>query len=466
MDRNVDIAIVGGGPGGYVAALRARELGLTVALVERDALGGVCANIGCIPTKALLHVSELWTEIAHADKLGITVETPRFDLAKAVEHSRSKAARMSRGVKGLLARAGVDVVAGRARLAAPNRLAVEVADGSKEEIVAGSIILATGARPRELAGLEADGRVVWTSRDALLAERLPSSLLVVGAGAIGMEFASFYSAFGVEVTVVEQLERILPPEDEEIATLARKAFVGRGIRFHLASSVVGLTPTDNGAQVLIRNEQGDEVTVEVERVLVAAGIVANTEDLGLEGTRVKLERGRVVTDCWAQTDEPGIYAIGDLTAGPWLAHKASREGIVAVEAIAGVAGAKPFDAGAVPGCTYTLPQIASIGLTETQARDAGRDIRVGRSRLAANGKATAVGATEGMVKTIFDAVSGELLGAHLIGSEATELVATFAVARSLETTEVELAATVFPHPTISEAIGESVLDAFGRALHG
>lgn len=466
MAARFDLLVIGGGPGGYVAALRGSQLGLSVGLVEADRLGGVCANVGCIPTKTLLHISELWTELQGASKLGITVGETSFDLGAAVAHAQKAASRMSRGVSGLLAKAGVRVFEGRAAFEGPGILTVNDSAGVPQKLEAPAVIIATGARPRALPMIDQAAASVWTSRDALAATDLPKTMAIVGGGAIGMEFASFYRAFGVDVTVIEQLPQILAAEDAEVAALARKAFERRGLRILTNARVEGCDAASDRAVLRIVGEQGKGETLEVERVLVAAGIVANTEGLGLDRVGVTLERGHIVTDEFAATAAPGVYAIGDVTAGPWLAHKASREAVVAVNAIAEVEGAAPFKRDEVPACTYTLPQVASIGLTEAKAEETGRPLRVGRARLGANGKATAIGAGDGLVKTIFDAETGELLGAHLVGAEATELIATFAVARSLETTEVELAKTIFAHPTVAETIGESVLDAFGLALHG
>ncbi|GBD43814.1 Dihydrolipoyl dehydrogenase [bacterium HR40] len=461
--HSFDLVVLGGGPGGYVAAIRAAQLGMKTALVEREHLGGICLNWGCIPTKALLRSAEVYEQLREAKAFGLTVEKVGFDLAAVVERSRRVAAQLNRGVGHLLKKNRVTLFEGHGRIAGSHRLVVRTENG-EEDLEAPHIVLATGARARELPGLRADGRLVWTYREAMVPSHLPKSLLVVGSGAIGMEFASFYRSLGAEVTVVELLDRVLPSEDEEISAFVRKAFERRGIRIHTGTTVAALVPREDGVEATLVS--GDKsVQLAVERVILAVGIVGNVEDIGLEHTKVRVEKTHVVTDPFCRTDEPGIYAIGDLTGPPWLAHKASHEGILCVEAIAGLADVQPLDVTTIPACTYCRPQVASVGLTERAARERGRDVRVGRFPLIGNGKAIALGDAEGMVKTVFDARTGELLGAHMVGPEVTEMIQGFAVARRLEATELELVHTVFPHPTISEAMHEAVLDALGRAIH-
>ena len=458
-----DLVVIGGGPGGYVAAIRARQLGLATALVERDQLGGICLNWGCIPTKALLRVSELRHELHHLERFGLSVGEVRFDLAKVVAYSRQTAKRLSAGVRHLMKKNQVAVLEGQGRLAGPGRVIVSGAE--RNEISAERVILATGARARMLPGLEPDGEAIWTYKEAMVPDRMPRSLLVVGAGAIGIEFASFYRNMGAEVTVVEMLPRILPNEDEEISGLALKAFEKQGIKVLAPASVQSIERVPDGVTAVLDLGDGKISPLTVERVIVAVGITGNTEDLGLEKTKVRVERGHVVVDEWLATAEPKVHAIGDLVGPPWLAHKAMHEGVVCVEKIAGVSGVRPLDPSRVPACTYSMPQVASVGWTEEQAKRAGREVRVGRFPYRANGKAIALGDADGLVKTVFDAATGELLGAHLIGADVTELIQGFAIAKTLESTEAELIETIFPHPTLSEAMHESVLDAYRRALH-
>ncbi len=463
-----DLIVIGAGPGGYVTAIRAAQLGLKTAVVEETHLGGICLNWGCIPTKALLRSADIYRQITHAAEYGLSVEKAGFDLAAIVARSRQVAGRLNKGVGLLLKKNKVTLFDGRGRLAggAPGARKVTVSREGKvtETLEAPHVILATGARARQLPGLEADGDRIWTYRHALQPKEMPKSLLVIGSGAIGIEFASFFNAFGVDVTVVEVLDRILPVEDAEISALAEKSFRKQGMKI-LTSTAATVTRRDAGG-VTLSLKRGDKVeSVTVDRVISAVGIVGNVEDLGLENTRIKVERTHVVTDRWSATGEPGIYAIGDLAGPPWLAHKAEHEGVICVEKIAGVKGVHPLDPRAIPGCTYCHPQIASVGLTEQAARDAGHDVKVGRFPFVGNGKAIALGETEGLIKTVFDAKTGELLGAHMIGAEVTELIQGYGIARALETTEAELMHTVFPHPTLSEMMHESVLDAFGRAIH-
>lgn len=465
MAHSFDCVIVGGGPGGYVAAIRARQLGLSTALVEREHLGGICLNWGCIPTKALLRTAELHHAMQNAESFGLVVGEVGFDLSKVVTRSRKVAKRLSAGIGHLMKKNEVRVFSGEARLAAPGMLAVRASDGQENELRAGNVVLATGARPRPLPGIEPDGQRVWTYKEAMVPGAMPRRLLVIGAGAIGIEFASFYRDLGAEVAVVELLPEILPAEDVEIARAARRSFEKRGIEIHTGARIASLENRGDGLRVEIQSGDGEAKMADFDRAILAVGITGNVENLGLEGTGVRVERGHVVVNEWLETGEPGVHAIGDLAGPPWLAHKASHEGVLCIERIAGVGGAHPLDRNRVPGCTYCRPQVASVGLTEAAAREAGREVRVGRFPLSANGKALALGESEGFAKTVFDSVTGELLGAHLFGAEVTELIQGFAIAQTLETTEAELIRTVFPHPTLSEAMHEAVLDAWGRALH-
>jgi dihydrolipoamide dehydrogenase len=461
-----DVAIVGAGPGGYVAAIRAAQLGMKVAIVEREHLGGICLNWGCIPTKALLRTSELYSAMRRASEFGLACDNIRFDLASVVERSRKVAERLSNGVAYLMKKNNITVIDGTARLKGGGRIAVTGKGGETlPDIDAEHIIIATGARARVAPGLEPDGRLIWTYKEAMIPASFPNSLLIVGSGAIGIEFASFYRSLGAEVTVVEMLPRILPAEDEEISELARKAFARQGIVIHTETRVERLTKGENSVTATLRLADGTAKDITAERVILAIGITGNVEGLGLEGQGVRIDNGHIVVDEYCRTGAPGLYAIGDVVGPPWLAHKASHEGILCVEKIAGVASVHPLDKANIPGCTYSSPQVASVGLTEQDARAAGYQLKVGRFPYSANGKAIALGETEGLVKTIFDAQSGALLGAHLLGAEATELIQGFVIAKTLETTEAELIAAVFPHPTLSEMMGESVLDAYGQALH-
>ncbi len=461
--HSFDIAVIGGGPGGYVAAIRAAQLGMKACVVEREHLGGICLNWGCIPTKALLRTSEINHLLGQLDSFGFVADGVAFDLQKIVKRSRDVAGRLSAGIGHLMKKNGVEVIEGQGRLAGGGQVAVERDGALAEEIAAPRIVLATGARARTLPGLEPDGERVWTYREAMVPPAMPASLLVIGSGAIGIEFASFYRDLGAEVTVVEILDRILPVEDEEISALARKAFEKQGMEILTGAAVSGLERRGEGVRAAI--EAGGETReIDVEKAILAVGIVGNVEDIGLEGSGVEVDRGHVVVNRWCETGETGVYAIGDLVGPPWLAHKASHEGVMCVERIAGIE-THPLEVSRIPGCTYCRPQVASIGLTEAAARAEGREVRIGRFPCLANGKAIALGDDEGLVKTVFDAATGELLGAHMIGAEVTELIQGFAIAKTLETTEAELMETVFPHPTLSEMMHESVLDAYGRALH-
>ncbi len=463
-DTKFDLIVIGGGPGGYVAAIRASQLGMKAAVVEREHLGGICLNWGCIPTKALLRTSEVYHLMKNAASFGLKAENVSIDLKKIVERSRKVAGQLSNGVGYLMKKHKVTVIEGAGHLAGRGKVAVEKDGKGVAELEARHIILATGARARQLPGLESDGKLIWTYKEALVPETMPKSLLVVGSGAIGIEFASFYRELGAEVTVVEVLDRILPVEDAEISGLAEKAFTSQGIKIVTGAGVKSLKKGKNNVTATIE-KGGKTESRTVDRVIMAVGITGNVENIGLEKTKVKVEKGHVVVNEWLETGEPGVYAIGDLVGAPWLAHKASHEGVICVEKIAGQKGVHPLDTGNIPACTYCRPQIASVGLTETAAREKGHDVRVGRFPYQGNGKAIALGESEGLIKTVFDKKTGELLGAHLIGAEVTELIQGYAVARTLETTEAELINTVFPHPTLSEMMHESVLDAYGRVLH-
>ncbi|HEV7368976.1 dihydrolipoyl dehydrogenase [Arenibaculum sp.] len=462
-ETQFDVIIVGGGPGGYVAAIRAAQLGMKAAVVEREHLGGICLNWGCIPTKALLRSAEVAHILQHLGDYGFSAKEWAFDLSKVVDRSRKVAGQLNRGVTGLLKKNKVTVIDGHARLLGKGRLAVEKDGKPVGEYGAKHIILATGARARELPGLEADQKLVWTYRKAMVPDVMPKSLLVIGSGAIGIEFASFYAALGSKVTVVEVLERILPAEDEEISAFARKQFEKRGLRIVTGAKVGKLAKGPDNVTVTIE-AGGKAEDLTVDRVILAVGITGNVENIGLENTKVKTERNHIVVDEWLRTGEPGVYAIGDVVGAPWLAHKASHEGVLCIEKIAGL-DVHPMDVRNIPGCTYSHPQIASVGLSEKKAREAGHEVRVGRFPFIGNGKAIALGEPEGLVKTVFDAKSGELLGAHMVGAEVTELIQGYTIAKTMETTEAELMHTIFPHPTLSEMMHESVLDAYGRTIH-
>ncbi len=478
MSELYDVIVIGGGPGGYVAAIRAAQLGLKAAVVEREHLGGICLNWGCIPTKALLRSAEVYRLAKEGAQFGVGAGESTFDAARIVARSREAAARLNAGVAFLLRKNKVDVIWGEATLAGKGEVRVGVSakppvtpqlPAPKNRLGDGvyrakHVIVATGARPRVLPGLEPDGRLVWTYFEAMKPDAFPKSLLVVGAGAIGVEFASFYRTFGVEVTLVEALPHILPSEDEEIAALAHKSFKKQGIDIRVATTVAGVEKKADSVVVTLKGADGATQTIEVDRALSAAGVVANVENLGLEALGVALERGVVKIDGLGRTNVEGVYAIGDVAGGPMLAHKAEHEGVSCVEAIAGK-NAHPLDRTRVPGCTYCHPQVASVGLTEARAKEQGFELKIGRFPYLGNGKAIALGELEGMVKTIFDAKTGRLLGAHLFGVEATELIQGFVIAMNLETTEEELMRTIFPHPTLSETMHESVLDAYGRAIH-
>ena len=462
-----DVIVISGGPGGYVAAIRASQLGMSVAVVEREHLGGICLNWGCIPTKALLRAAEIKHNIEHSADFGIEVSgTVSVNLKKVVERSRGVASRLSSGVGHLLKKNKVTVFDGTAKLAGKSgaNWVLSVTGKSETRLTGKHIIIATGARARALPGIEPNGSSIVTYKDAMVPEKMPKSLIVVGSGAIGVEFASFYQDMGVEVTIVEYLDRILNAEDEEISALAQKSFEKRGIKILTSAKLLGLKETSQGVAADIETGGAKQQLV-AERVIMAVGIVGNSENIGLEATKVKLDRGHIVTDGYGATGEAGLYAIGDVTGAPWLAHKASHEGIICIEKIAGMKHVHPIEDNSVPGCTYCRPQVASVGLTETKAKQAGYEIKVGKFPFLANGKAIALGDDEGLIKTIFDAKTGALLGAHMIGPEVTELIQGYVVARSLETTEAELMHTIFPHPTLSEAMHESVLDAYDRAIH-
>ena len=459
-----DVLIIGGGPGGYVAAIRAAQLGLRTAVVEREHLGGICLNWGCIPTKALLRTSELYHTMHRAEEFGIKAEKISFDIKKVVERSRGVASQLSGGIGHLMKKNKITVMDGYARLAGKGVLAVEKDGKQVGDYEAKHIILATGARARELPGLEADGKLIWTYKEAMTPEKMPKSLLVVGSGAIGIEFASFYRSMGAEVTVVEVQDRVLPVEDEEISKFAKKQFEAQGMKIITGATVKELKKGKDDVTATV--EQGGKASkIKVDRVILAVGIVGNTEDLGLDKTKVKVDRGHIVADKYCKTAEPGVYAIGDVTGAPWLAHKASHEGVLCVEKIAGVKGLHPIDTTKIPGCTYCHPQIASVGYTEKAAKEKFKDIKVGRFPFMGNGKAIALGEAEGLVKTIFHAKTGELLGAHMIGAEVTEMIQGYVIARQGELTEGELMHTIFPHPTLSEMMHEAVLDAYGQVVH-
>jgi dihydrolipoamide dehydrogenase len=462
-DQSFDVIVIGAGPGGYVAAIRASQLGLKVAIVEREHLGGICLNWGCIPTKAMLRSAEVFHLMHRAKEFGLSATGIVYDLPAVVARSRGVAKQLSGGIGHLMKKHKVTVFMGAATLPAKGKVSVKTDKGT-ESLTAKNIILATGARARELPGLEADGDLVWSYKHALVATRMPKKLLVIGSGAIGIEFASFFNTLGADTTVVEVMDRILPVEDAEISAFAKKSFVKQGMKI-LEKAAVKKLDRKPGVGVTAHIEQVGKVTTqEFDTVISAVGIVGNVENLGLEALGVKIDRTHVVTDEYCRTGVEGLYAIGDIAGAPWLAHKASHEGVMVAELIAG-GHPHPIKPGSIAGCTYCHPQVASVGLTEARAKEAGHTVKIGRFPFIGNGKAIAMGEAEGLVKTIFDAKTGELLGAHMIGAEVTEMIQGYIVGRTLETTEAELMETVFPHPTMSEMMHEAVLDAYGRALH-
>ena len=462
MAQNFDMVVIGAGPGGYVAAIRGAQLGLKVACIEREHLGGICLNWGCIPTKAMLRSAEVYHLMHRAKEFGLKAEGIGYDLDAVVKRSRGVAKQLSGGIGHLFKKNKVTVIMGAAKLAGKGRVTVTTDKGT-EEITAKAIVLATGARARELPGLEPDGKRVWNYKHALVPPHMPKKLLVIGSGAIGIEFASFFNTLGAQTTVVEVMDRVLPVEDAEIAAFAKKQFVKQGMTILEKSSVKKLDR--KGDSVTAHIETGGKTeTREFDTVISAVGIVGNTEGLGLEEAGIKVDRSHVVTDAYCRTGVEGVYAIGDLAGAPWLAHKASHEGTMVAELIAG-GHPHAVEPGSIAGCTYCHPQIASVGLTEAKAKEMGLEIKVGRFPFMGNGKAIALGEPEGLIKTIFDAKTGELLGAHMVGAEVTELIQGYVIGRKLETTEADLMETVFPHPTLSEMMHESVLDAYGRAIH-
>jgi len=465
-----DVIVLGSGPGGYVAAIRCAQLGLKTAIVERESLGGICLNWGCIPTKALLRSAEVLNQMKHAKEYGLAADNISADLAAVVARSRGVAGQLNKGVTGLMKKNKIAVHMGTGKLVAPGKLEVTGEKGT-ETLEARHIIVATGARARDLPFAPADGKRVWTYRHAMTPPELPGKLLVIGSGAIGIEFASFYNDMGAEVTVVEMMDRVVPVEDADVSAFLEKALKKQGITIMTGAGVEGLTVGADGVTAKLKDRDGKVAESRFSHVVVAIGIVTNTQDIGLEALGVAMDRrGIIQTDPLGRTTAPGVWAIGDVTEGPWLAHKASHEGVTTAEAIAQELGnaevhPHPLDRSNIPGCTYCHPQIASVGLTEARAREAGREIRVGTFPFIGNGKAIALGEAEGFVKTVFDAKTGELLGAHMIGAEVTEMIQGFVIGKTLETTEAELMQSVFPHPTISEAMHESVLAAYGRVIH-
>ena len=462
MAQTFDVIVIGAGPGGYVAAIRAAQLGQKVAIVEREHLGGICLNWGCIPTKALLRSAEVFHLMHRAKDFGLKADGISYDLDAVVARSRGVAKQLSGGIGHLMKKNKITVFMGAATLPKPGLVSVKTDKGA-EDLTAKSIVLATGARARELPGLEADGDLVWTYKHALQPKRMPKKLLVIGSGAIGIEFASFFNTLGADTTVVEVLDRVLPVEDAEISAFAKKSFVKQGMKI-LEKTTVKKLDRSPGKVVAHLESNGQTTTQEFDTVISAVGIVGNVEGLGLEALGVKVDRTHVVTDEFCRTGVPGLYAIGDIAGAPWLAHKASHEGVMVAELIAG-GHPHPIKPNSIAGCTYCHPQVASVGLTEAKAKEAGHEVKVGRFPFIGNGKAIALGEVEGMIKTVFDAKTGELLGAHMIGAEVTELIQGYIVGRSLETTEEDLMNTVFPHPTLSEMMHEAVLDAYGRAIH-
>lgn len=464
MTTDYDVVIIGGGPGGYVAAIRAAQLGLKTAVIEREHMGGICLNWGCIPTKALLKCSEINHLLHSLDQYGFSAKDIKFDFAKVIERSRGVSKQLTKGISHLMKKNKITVIDGHASFTGKLQLKVEK-DGAKvADVTAKNIIIATGARARVLPNLEPDGELVWTYKEAMTPKELPASVLVVGSGAIGSEFASFYVNMGSKVTLVEVQDRVLPVEDDEISKFVQKQFEAQGMQIRTKTNVKSFKKGKNNVTVTLEKD-GKTEDVTVDRVIMAVGIVGNSDKLGLDKTKVKVDRGHIVINQWCETDEPNVYAIGDVVGAPWLAHKASHEGVLCVEKIAGIKDIHPLKVENIPGCTYCRPQVASVGLTERAAKEKGYKVKIGRFSFMGNGKAIALGEPEGLVKTIFDEKTGELLGAHMVGAEVTEMIQGYGIAKTLESTELDLMHTIFPHPTLSEMMHEAVLDAYGKVIH-
>ncbi len=468
MTEKFDVVVIGGGPGGYVAAIRCAQLGMKTAVVEREHLGGICLNWGCIPTKALLRSAEIFHLAEHGAAFGIKAEKVTFDFEAIIKRSREVSAQLAGGIGGLMKKHKITVFEGHGKLVGNGGIVVRKGGSRDDEKVAElnakNIIVATGARARQIPGLEADEKLVWSYKTAMTPEKLPKSLLVVGSGAIGIEFASFYNTLGVDVTVVEVMDRVLPVEDKDISAFAHKQFERHGMKIRTKTNVTALKKGKDDVTVTLQDKDGKEEMLTVDRVIMAVGIVGNVENIGLEATEIEVDRTHIVTNEYLQTAEAGVYAIGDVAGAPWLAHKASHEGVLVAEHIAGHA-VHPMKVENIPGCTYCHPQVASVGLTEEKAKEAGYDVKVGNFPYMGNGKAIALGEPEGMIKTLFNAETGELLGAHMIGAEVTELIQGFVIGKTMEAVEQDFMHSVFPHPTLSEMMHESVLAAYGRALH-
>jgi len=461
MSTAFDVIFIGGGPAGYVGAIRAAQHGLKTAVIEKAHMGGICLNWGCIPTKALLRSSEIHTLFQNSEEFGFKIKGLEFDFNKIVQRSRDVSEKLTSGIKYLMSKHKITTIEGSAKLLGKGKMSVVGGD----DYTAKHIVLATGARARTLPGLEPDGKLVWSYKEALQPNAMPKKLLVIGSGAIGIEFASFFNALGSDVKVVEIMDRVLPVEDAEISKIAQKQFEAQGLKIQTGAKVSKLDRKKDSVVATIEGKDGKSVEEEYDRVIAAVGVVGNTENLGLENTKVKVERNSIITDPYGKTHEPGVYAVGDVAGPPWLAHKASHEAVICVDKIVGKNNVKPLKKENIPGCTYCTPQVASVGLTEEKAKELGKKIKVGRFPFQGNGKAIALGEPEGLVKTIFDAGTGELLGAHMVGAEVTEMIQGFVIAKELETTEEELMHTIFPHPTLSEMMHESVLDAYDQVIH-
>ena len=464
-DNNFDVIIIGAGPGGYVTAIRAAQLGFKTCIIEKEHVGGICLNWGCIPTKALLRTAEIYEHIKNAKDYGLIVENPSFDLKRIIRRSRNISTQLKSGVEHLLKKNNVEILGGKAKINGPGKVSIKVPNSTAQRnLRAPHIIVATGSRPHRLPGIEPDGKLVWTYFEAMVPDIVPKSILIIGSGAIGIEFACFFRSLGAQVTVIEMMDQVLPNEDPEIAEIAQKQFEKNGIKIITGATVSKLDKAADSVGVTYKDRDGKTQKLKTDRVISAVGVAGNIEEIGLETTKVKTEKGCIISDQFGQTAEPGVYAIGDVAGPPMLAHKAEHEGVICIEKIAGL-DVHPLKKEHIPSCTYGRPQLASVGITETMAKKAGYELNIGRFPFIGNGKAIALGEPDGMIKTIFDKKTGELLGAHMVGAEVTELIQGYVIAMGLETTEEELLRTIFPHPTLSEMMHESVLNAYNRAIH-